>query len=228
MRGLGSSHEMRDAAGVAWTALLTHGFPVALADATLPPERFRFYVSQNLLYLPEYARVIAFAAARSADGAELAEHTESLVNIVATELPQNRRLLDAISQLAPTAMPGEGVKAPATLAYTSWLLSTAATGTSLDIAAAILPCAWSYGEIARGLVGGAAEHPVYTEWLRFFASDEYDAVVVRQRAAFDAALATQDDDARARLADIFLMGCRLERSFWDQGLAMQHWDDVAA
>ncbi|WP_062200739.1 thiaminase II [Demequina salsinemoris] len=224
---LDTSAALREHAGAAWGALLTHEFPVRLAAATLPEASFRFYVAQNLLYLPEYARVIAFAAARSADSAGLGEHTESLINIVSTEIPQNRRLLEAISAIAAEPTPGEDVKAPATVAYTSWLLAVAATGSTLDIAAAILPCAWSYGDIAAGLVSEASDHPVYSEWLGFFASAEYRAVVDRQRAAFDAELAAQDDAGRARLADIFLMGCRLEKSFWDQGLAMQHWDDVA-
>lgn len=223
-----STAELRDHAGQAWTALLGHEFPARLADASLEPARFRFYVAQNLLYLPEYARVIAFGAARSADDAALEERTAELVNIVSTEIPTNRSLLAAIAELAPEATPGETVKAPATLAYTSWLLSIAATGTPLDIAAAILPCAWSYGDIASGLVEGAAEHPVYAEWLRFFASAEYAAVVDLQRAGLDTALEGLDEAGRARVADIFVTGCRLEKGFWDQGLAMDHWDDVAA
>src|SRR4051794_29381991 len=44
-------------------------FNAELAAGTLAPERFRFYIAQDALYLGEYARVLALAAARDPDAA---------------------------------------------------------------------------------------------------------------------------------------------------------------
>jgi thiaminase (transcriptional activator TenA) len=221
-----TSDALRRSALAVWERILDHGFPRGLADGTLPPDRFRSYVSQNLLYLPEYARMIAVGASRSADSAALAEWTRALVNIVEVEIPQNERMRADVVELAGPVPVIEDIPAPATVAYTSWLLANAATGDAPDISAALLPCAWSYGEIARALVGGAVEHPVYSGWLRFFASDEYAAVVADLRAAMDRDLAAADERKRERLADIFLTGCRMELLFWDQGLSGAHWPDL--
>jgi thiaminase/transcriptional activator TenA len=222
----GTSDEFRASVGGLWDALVEHDFPRTLADGTLPPERFRFYISQNIMYLPEYARMIAVGASRTPDLRGLEESTRAMANIVDVEIPQNLRMREAIVEIAGPVTDADLVLAPATAAYTSWLLAIAATGSALDIQAALLPCAWSYGVIARRLVGGASEHPVYSEWVRFFASDDYDAVVVALREAFDRDLAEAPAPVRERLAAIFLMGCRMERQFWDQGLTGSHWPDL--
>jgi thiaminase/transcriptional activator TenA len=221
--------ELREVAAPIWATMVAHEFPRALATGVLPPERFRFYISQNLLYLPEYARMIAAAASRSPDLATLAEYTAALENIVATEIPENERLRAAIEVLTGPATELEStVMAPATVAYTSWLLSVAATGDSDDVSAALLPCAWSYGEIARALTPQVVDHPVYADWIGLFASDAYDAVVQRLRVALDRDLPSFTEAKRERLAAIFLMGCRMERQFWDQGLSGGHWPDLQA
>lgn len=219
--------ELRASVGPLWHALIEHPFPAGLAAATLPLERFRFYVTQNLLYLPDYARMLAVGASRSQDGVVLAEYTDALVNIVRVEIPQNERMRADVVAQAGEGPATEGVRAPATVAYTSWLLSIAANGDANDIAAALLPCAWSYGEIARALIDDAVAHPVYSGWLAFFASDDYDAVVTTLRESFDRELAGMSESARERAAEIFLTGCRLERQFWDQGFSGASWPDLA-
>jgi thiaminase/transcriptional activator TenA len=218
---------LRDSVGPLWNALIEHPFPRGLADGTLPPERFRFYLAQNLLYLPDYARMLAMGATRSPDLRGLGEYTDALVNIVAVEIPQNERMHADAVVLAGEGPASEAVRAPATVAYTSWLLSIAATGDANDIAAALLPCAWSYGEIATGLIDGAVEHPAYRGWVEFFASPAYAAVVTTLRESFDRELAAMPEAARVRAADIFITGCRLERQFWDQGFAGTTWNDLS-
>ena len=222
----GLSGELRAAVAPIWDRLLTHPFVTGMADGSLPPKRYLFYVDQNLLYLSGYARAIALGAARAPDEQTLGTFTDSLVNIVRTEIPQNRRLRDRTRALVPgghSDLPPE--MAPATHAYTSYLLATAALGAALDVRAMILPCAWSYGEIANSLVGRAVEHPVYTEWFRFFASDEYTELVVRMRRDFDDATADVSPTGRQRLAEIFLTATRLEHKFWDMGYRAQQWSD---
>ncbi|WP_159499036.1 thiaminase II [Microbacterium sp. 18062] len=217
--------ELREHARPLYDALVHHEFPRQLASGVLPPERFRFYVTQNLLYLPDYARMLAAGAARTHDDQTLAEFTRAVVNIVDVEIPQNERLREAIVALAGPVPEADTTKAPATVAYTSWLLAIAGSGNTADISAALLPCAWSYGDIALRLLPDVAEHPVYTDWIAFFASDEYAAVVNGLRTAFDRELAELSERERARLTEIFVTGCRLERQFWDQGLNATLWPD---
>jgi thiaminase/transcriptional activator TenA len=222
----GLSARLRRGVDALWGRLERHPFVLGMADGTLPPERYLFYVEQNLLYLPAYARAIALGVAKTRDSVSLQAFTDSLTNIVQVEIPQNEALRDRVRDLVPTAPPGEPVMAPATLAYSSYLLAVAAQGDIREIRTVILPCAWSYGDIARGLVDTAVAHPVYHAWISFFASADYAALVARMRVAYDAELADYTPAEEERLAGIFTTATRLEYEFWQMGYQARQWDDL--
>jgi thiaminase (transcriptional activator TenA) len=219
--GAAVSTRLRESSEPLWSALPEHPFVRELAAGQLEPERFRFYVEQNLLYLPQYARVMALGAAKSRDERELELFASALRQVIDVELPENRALRDRVVELGAVDRGGAREPAPANLAYTSWLLSVAFTGGPVEILAAVLPCTWSYGAIGRELAPAAAEHPVYREWLGFFAGDEYDAVVERMRADVDE---LAEGAQLAPLAGIFYTGVRFERGFWDMAYAMSTGD----
>lgn len=219
------SARLRDASEPAWSALATHPFIRELAAGELAPERFRFYIEQNLLYLPQYARVMALGAAKARDEGELALFAAALHQVTDVELPENRALRERVVALGAVDRGGALEPAPANLAYTTWLLSVAFSGGPVEILAAVLPCTWSYGAIARRLAPVAAQHPLYTEWIGFFAGDEYSEVVERMRRDLGERAGAADPDQIGRLAGIFRTGVRLERGFWDMAYALSGWAD---
>jgi thiaminase/transcriptional activator TenA len=221
----GPSAQLRRRVDGLWRSLETHPFVVEMASGTLPPDRYLFYIEQNLLYLPEYARAIALGVAKTRDEATLSAFTDSLVNIVRTEIPQNRMLRDRVRDLVPAHATVAPVMAPATLAYSSYLLAVASQGDIREIRTVILPCAWSYGDIARRLAPTAVDHPVYREWFDFFASDDYADLVDRMRVEYDAETAGASPREQARLTEIFTTATRLENDFWQMGYHARQWDD---
>lgn len=212
--------------GSGWDGLLAHPFVRGMAAGTLPAETYLFYVRQNLLYLPHYARAIAWGVAKSVDDAGLRAFARSLENILQVEIPQNERLRDRVAKLAGAEHPHAGEMAPATLTYVSYLLATAARGTALDIQALILPCAWSYGEIAQASRDDVVDHPVYAEWFAFFGSADYASLVARMRADMDERAAVAAEQDRERALEIFQDASRLEAGFWDMAYSMSHWPDL--
>ena len=211
------------AAGEDWTVLPTHPFVVALADGTLPPERFRFYLEQNLQYLPRYAQVLALGVAKARDAQEMQSFAAALHQIADIEIPANTELLQRVCDFGA---PGHGADAemyPGTLSYTSFLLATAHAGGTAEILAATLPCTWSYGMIGRALAPGAADHPVYGDWLKFFGTEEYEVVVEALRRDTDRALAGASPADLDRLAAIFHTSTRLEWGFWEMSDTMTAW-----
>jgi thiaminase/transcriptional activator TenA len=208
-----------------WESLATHPFLAELAAGELPPEKFRFYLEQNLMYLPEYSRAIAIGAARSRDDAELRSFAAGLDNIVTTEIPENEALLEQIVALGAEDRGGTSAMAPANLAYTSFLVAAAFRGGPLEVMTAIMPCAWSYAEIATGLLDAASDHPVYATWLAFFASDEYAALIERMKDELDA-LARREGAGAERLAETFRNGARLELGFWEMAYTLEQWPDL--
>jgi thiaminase/transcriptional activator TenA len=219
------SSQLREASEPAWSGLAEHPFLRGLADGSLPPERFRFYIEQNLFYLPRYARVMALGAAKARDERELALFSAALEQVTEVEIPENEALLARVCELGAEDRGGSVEPAPNALAYTSWLESVAFAGGTPEILAAVLPCTWSYGDLGRRLAPEAAPHPIYKEWIAFFASDDYTLVVDRMRRDADELLGDLDERALAELAGIFRSGIRLETRFWDMAFELSRWAD---
>jgi thiaminase/transcriptional activator TenA len=210
-----------------WTALHEHPFLIELAAGTLPEEKFRFYLEQNLMYLPEYSRAIALGAAASRDDTELRAFAAALENIVTVEIPENEALLAGVIELGAADRGGTLEMAPGTLAYTSYLNAAAFRGGPLDVMTVIMPCAWSYGEIARGLDLSSNEHPVYRKWVEFFASDEYDELIKKMKLELESFAEDAPADER-HLVELFKNGARLELGFWEMAYSLEQWADLKA
>jgi thiaminase (transcriptional activator TenA) len=224
----GFSARLRVQGDPVWAGLRAHPFLAELARGTLPLDRFRFFIEQDLMYLPAFARCMAMGAAKSATEEELEFFTRQLDGIIRLEIPSNRRLLDHLIGLGAQDRGGSRGMAPANVAYTSFLLATAGSGGPLEITAAILPCSWSYIEIAEGLKEEITEHPVYSDWVAFYLQQEEADLVLNMRETFDAMTreGAVSDEKREHLADIFMMSSRLEGMFWDMAYTLDQWPDL--
>jgi thiaminase (transcriptional activator TenA) len=222
------SASLREQCDRIWAGLHAHPFLGELARGTLPLEKFRFFIEQDLLFLPAFARCMALGAAKAHSEEELEFFARQLDGIIRLEIPSNRRLLDQVIGLGAQDRGGSLGMAPANVAYTSFLLATAADGGPLEITAAILPCSWSYIEIARGLKDELAEHPVYSDWVGFYLKDEEADLVVNMRETFDDMTreGAVGDDKRKQLTEIFTMSSRLEGMFWDMAYTLDQWPDL--
>jgi thiaminase (transcriptional activator TenA) len=224
------SGELRDQSDRIWAGLHAHPFLGELARGVLPLEKFRFFLEQDIMYLPDFARCIAMGAAKSATEAELGFFARQLDGTINLELPNQYRVLDEVCQLGAADRGGALGKAPANVAYTSFMLSVAAQGGPLEIMAAILPCAWTYAEIASRLADEIAHHPVYREWIGFYTTDEVLGLVREMRQSFDemAERAGPGAQTRQRLAEIFTTSSRLEGAFWEMAYTLDQWPDLSS
>ncbi len=211
-----------------WERLHSHPFLREMARGELPLEKFRFFLEQDIMYLPDYARCMAMGAAKSSSESELAFFAAELNGTMNLELPNQRKVLAEVIELGAADRGGTLGMAPANVAYTSFMLAVAAQGGPLEIMAAILPCSWSYVEIAGRLAGEITEHPVYSDWVGFYLSDEMGELERQMRADFDRAAreANPGPERLRRLAEIFATSSRLEESFWQMAYAVEQWPDL--
>jgi thiaminase/transcriptional activator TenA len=163
------SERFRERSDRIWEGLHAHPFITELAAGTLPIDKFRFFLEQDNLYLQDYARCLAMGAAKSRDEMELRYFITDLNQVVEQELPSNRELLDRVIDMGAVDRGGAAGMAPANVAYTSYMRSLALHGGPLEIMASLLPCAWSYVEIATALADRVdRQHPVYADWVGYF------------------------------------------------------------
>jgi thiaminase/transcriptional activator TenA len=214
------SAALREAGRDAWAAAVNHPMVRAIAAGTLPHETFRRYFEQNVRYLEDYARAIALAAARAPDREALGVLSAFLRQIVATEIPANLAFLTRLGG-TPAGLPGLAGLHPVTYAYTRHLLHVCASGSCAEGLAALLPCQWSYGEIAQPLMAAVPDDPVYADWIRMFGNAEYDALVAETTGLLDRLAGPAGPGAARwqRLSAVFGISVRYEGDFWDMALA---------
>lgn len=191
----------------------------AIGDGSLPPETFRYYFTQNIRYLEAYARAIAYVTAKAPDRRSFMVLRSFLDRIVDDELPANERFLSRLSAAldADAEIPEpDGVETHlVTHGYTRHLLHVTATDTCAAGLTAILPCQWSYGELAKRLISSKPDEPIYAEWIDLFGDDSYDELVDQATGLLDHLTRDTSDRELDRLSAIFDMSTRYEIAFWD-------------
>jgi thiaminase/transcriptional activator TenA len=224
---ISTSDLFREESKLIWTALHQHPFITELSEGTLPLDKFRFFLEQDVFYLDEYARCLAMGAAKARSERELRYFTVDLNKVLDAEIPSNRSLLAQVIDLGAEDRGGSLAMAPANLAYTSYMQSLSLRGGSLEIMAALLPCAWTYVEIATALQERTeTTHPVYRGWIAYFTLPQTVEMVADMRRDFDALVVEEAEARRRELAQIFATSSRLERSFWEMAYTLEQWPDL--
>jgi len=201
-------------------------FVTALGAGTLAPATFRHYLEQDVLYLAGYARALALLAAGAQDGASAGFWSRSAHGAGQVETALHADLLGAG---ALPAAAGPVTASPTTLAYTSYLVATAATAPHAVGLAAVLPCFWVYADVAVRLARTAAdlvrdggEHP-FARWVATYDDEAFLASVVTARELTDAAAAEQPTATVEAMHVAFATATRYELLFWDTAFAHEDW-----
>jgi thiaminase (transcriptional activator TenA) len=205
---------LHDQGADAWDAAVRHPMVRGIGDGSLPHETFRRYFTQNVLYLEEYARAIGIIVGKAPDRDAVTTLTRFLVRIVEDEIPSNLSFLERLGGDPDTAA-GRGAMLPVTYGYTRHLLSVCVLGDCADGLTAVLPCQWSYGELARPIAAHRPADPIYADWIGMFGNDEYDGLVAETTALLDRLVDPSDEGRIAALSRIFERSTRYEAEFWD-------------
>ncbi|MCS7049990.1 MAG: thiaminase II [Thermomicrobium sp.] len=204
-----------------FTAILDHPFLRGLTDGSLPEDVFRFYVVQDALYLRDYARTLALAAAKAPRDpwCELfAEHAK-------VALVVERSLHDSFFRdwnLSPERVAATPY-APTNLAYTSYLLRVAYERPFDELLGAVLPCYWIYWEVGKQLERHGSPNALYQRWIDTYASEEYAHVVRAVIDVMDETVTDLPETRRTTIRHHFVTTSRYEWLFWDAAWRLETW-----
>src|SRR6202040_4031207 len=138
-------------------------------------ERFRFYIMQDAIYLGEYARVLALAAAKAPEIGTLQAFANSALGAVAVEQALHGRYLQEFGVDPAAVLAAE--PAPDCLAYTSFLLATAYQDPWEVLVAALLPCFWIYWDVGSRIAKRATAANPYRAWIDTYADEGFGEAV---------------------------------------------------
>jgi thiaminase/transcriptional activator TenA len=219
---VGVSQRLRRENDELWEACFAHPFVQAIGRGDLDEDAFRRFLVQDYLFLVEYGRVLAYASAKAPDLDAQTWFARLLDATLHTEMDLHRKTcaewgiglgeLEAASPL------------PATVAYTSFLLRTAAAGDSGEIGAALLPCQWGYADIGKRLrAQGFPAEPRYAAWIEAYADPGYVGLTDWLRGFVDRLGSRIGDETYARWRTIFTTTLRYELAFWEMAWAGERW-----
>jgi len=215
----GAFEGLRIGAGALWAEFTGHPFVQGLGDGTLPASAFRRYLTQDYLFLIQFARAYALAGYKASQLADLRAASGGFAAILG-ELPLH------VAYCAGWGLDEAGMAAEPealeTVAYTRFVLDCGAAGDLLDLYAALAPCVLGYAEIgqvlAAGQAAGGQQRNPYASWIATYAGPDYQAAAAVTRGMLDRLWAERGGDARAEaLQGTFNTAVRLETSFWDMG-----------
>jgi thiaminase/transcriptional activator TenA len=202
-------------------AILAQPFLAQLADGTLPADSFRHYILQDSLYLADYARVLAIAAARAPDASARLEFSDGAKVAVQVEAVLHQAFFAQFG-ITP-AMTQAAEPSPACLGYTGYLQTLAATRSYEELIAGILPCFWVYWEVGCDIKPRALSPNPYAPWIETYADPGFGEATARVRALVDSAAARATPEMRAAMSRAFSMATRFEWMFWDSAYRREGW-----
>ncbi len=216
------SDDMLAAARPIWDAQLQHPFVRGIADGSLRPERFERWVRQDYLYLKEFARVFAWAAAKADRLASMSWYAAVLDLTLNTEMSLHREYAARFG-ITEEQLEAEEMW-PTTRAYTDFLVRTAADGDMTDLLAALLPCAWGYAWL--GVQLAEFERPTdqrYSDWIEQYASAEFQEAALWLRDETERVAGFVSGAKRERLVNLFVLSSRYEHRFWEMCWTGESW-----
>lgn len=213
--------ELWKSIGPIYSAILRHPFIRGLGDGSLDPECFKFYVLQDAIYLREFGRSLAIAAARAPQDDWIVMFADHAANAVKVERVLHESFFQQWGLTA--AEVGATPPAPSNLAYTSYLLAVAYGRDFPETIAALLPCYWIYWEVGKELERRGSPEPLFQRWIATYASADFGAVVQGVLQATDFTAAGLSQGEREAMQRRFVTTSRYEWMFWDMAYRRESW-----
>ena len=204
-----------------YAKILTHPFLTGLTDGTLDEASFRFYVTQDSLYLKDFGRGLSILAAKSPSDDAVIMFNDHAKTAILVE----RGLHDEFfKEWGFSSSDLEvAVQSPNTLLYTSYLLRVAYERPFHECLGAFLPCYWIYWEVGKELQRKGSNVLIYQRWIDTYASEDFSTVVKEVIALTDQIGEQLTVGDQQRVAEHFVATSRFEYLFWDMGYHCSGW-----
>jgi len=214
------AHRLRKDGDSTWNKIIDHPFVIELYAGHLPREKFEFYILQDYHYLVAAMRNFALIASKTPSVEAMRDIIDILHLEATSEFYGYEKLLKELGYSLQDAVALEPV--PVSVSYSGYLLSTSSLKPYAEAMAAVLPCFWTYAEIAirhRDKLKSNTDR-LYREWGAIYFTDEYLRLVEKMKDMVNAA---GRDMPYEKLKSSFITSSRYEYMFWDAVYTKDNW-----
>src|ERR671931_1867922 len=210
-----------------WQKILNHRFIMELSKDNLPINKFLFYLKQDHYFLEEFSKFLQSAKQKAIHN-KMKEWLDNLyMSTVNFEMEMQRQMLSSLEILLSTrshpsvnttsfAAKYNIVPTKTTLNYTAYLKDVSSTGTFSEIVSVMAPCPWTYLEIAQQLSKFPIKNEVYSNWVRFYSSNESHKQVDEIKQILSAL--SRNEKSKDIMKNHFPHACKYAIVFWASAL----------
>lgn len=211
------SRNFREKADPIWQGIFKHPFLQELREGTLPKSTFKFFISQDYLFLKDMITCLGIMVDKAVDGAakDLLLYMKRASETI--EINALIRLGDELGGINFM----EVEYTPSCYAYTRHLLFIALSGSFLEAISSITPCYWSYMEIGDYL--GYSKDRFYNDWIKTYRSEEYRSLVSKILGVVDRTAERAQREVIERAMKAFIISSKYEYMFWDMAYKKESW-----
>jgi thiaminase (transcriptional activator TenA) len=191
-------------------------FIKALGDGSLAPDKFRFYLQQDVLYLRHYSRIMRMIA----DRCTLASDAEQFRRFSSETIKAEQYMQQNLLQNNLTA----AQQIPSCLLYTAFLYQQLITEPLPVAIASTLACFYIYQQVGEHLLARADIHSnPYLRWIETYNYPEYcrDGAIAMNIA--DRLAISNSTKIRTSMLHSFLIAAKLEKQLWHNCWQMSSW-----
>lgn len=190
-----------------------HPFVQGIAKQSLTSEQVVFYVAQDRAYLQSYMQICGLGIAKAQTRGDIRFFSDIISAIVKEEQSSHIALLASVG--ANEEDLSRYPLAQTSQAYINHMKTSAYEGRLPDLLAALLPCPWTYYDLAKRILEEytiGEDHP-FAEWIHFYASES--AMTDKMQDRLDELIEDLPKIEQERLYHAFEESCRWEWEFWE-------------
>jgi len=197
-------------------------FLLEMLNGVLPMEKFKYYMTVDYPYLFSFNKILALGIYK-ADDLETMKVMVRFLSGIIEEMTLHESYVEKFGISAKDLATQE--MGPVKYSYTRHELATGQRGLLGELLAALLPCTWGYGEIARRLI---KKQPVkddnpYKDWFDYYASEDFASLGVECMSLIDRLVKDYSEAQKEQMEDSFLKSCYFEVVCWDAYYKMEDW-----
>jgi len=211
---------LRKDAHAIWEKIIEHPFVVELVKGNLPLEKFKFYLLQDYQYLITAIKNFGIIASRAPSVEGMREVIDILNLEAKSEFDGYKEFLGRLGFTLQNASEIEPISV--SVSYSSFLLSTSSLKSYAEAITSVLPCFWSYAEIADHHRESLStnKNQLYKDWGEVYGTDSYLSLVEKIKILVNKA---GEGLAYEKLKTVFIVASRYEYMFWDAVYNQLEW-----
>lgn len=215
---MSNSSILRKRASSIWDKILDHPFVVELFTGELPFSKFKYYILQDYNYLVTMVKVLSIVAAKAPNVRQSRRALDLAYMTITGEMENYEKILSEMNLTIEDAV--STTPNPSNTAYMNFLLSTSFTTDYYTTMATLLPCFWTYLEIAEKHRSKFESNPstLYRRWASTYLSDEYREIVNIFKEEVDSTKLSVDE-----MWPYFQLASKYEYMFWNAAYGEEEW-----